>query len=60
MNDLAFRFQEEIDRGSRSSPVTLSDFELRIANMPQATLGFRTASEVASMLLLSQARFGPV
>jgi Domain of unknown function (DUF6933) len=60
MNDLAFRFQEEIDGASPRSPVSLSDFEFRMANMPQATLGFRTASEVALMLLISKARFGPV
>src|SRR5690349_22596388 len=44
MNDLALRCQEEIDRGTRSSPVSLSDLEMRIATMPQATIGYRTAS----------------
>src|SRR4051812_25712848 len=59
MNDLALRFQEEVDRASSRSPVSLSEFEFRMANMPQATLEFRTASEVALMLLLSRGRFGP-
>jgi hypothetical protein len=58
MNDLAFRCGAEIDGASRSSPVSLSDIELRMANMPQATLGFRTASEVALDLLQTQPKFG--
>jgi hypothetical protein len=59
MNDLAFRCQLEIDDATPTSPVSLSDLELRLANMPHATLGFRTAREVALKLLSSQARFGP-
>ena len=58
MNDLAFRCAAEIDRASPKSPVSLSDLELEMANMPQATLGFRTASELALELLQSQAQFG--
>lgn len=56
MNDQAFRCGAEVDGASRSSPVSLSDLELRMANMPQATLGFRAAREVALDLLKSQAK----
>ena len=58
MNDLTQRCVAEIDRASRKSPVSLSDLELRMANLPQATLAFHTPRAVALELLRSQARFG--
>jgi hypothetical protein len=60
MNDLAARCQERIEEASPRSKVSISDFELRLANMPQAVLGFRTAGEVAIELLTSRAEFGAV
>ena len=60
MNDLAWRCQERIARATPQSKVSISDFELSLAEMPQATLGFRTAGEVALELLASPAEFGAV
>lgn len=60
MNDLAARCQERIERATPHENVSISDFELELANMPQATLGFRTAGEVALQLLESSSEFGPV
>ena len=60
MNDLAARWQERIERATRSNKVSISDFELYLAGMPQATLGFRTAAEVALELLGSRAEFSAV
>ena len=60
MNDLAARCQEQVEEASPRSKVSISDFELRLATMPQATLGFRTAGEVAIGLLESRAEFGAV
>ncbi len=60
MNDLAARWQKRIERATRKSKVSISDFELYLANMPQATLGFRSAGEVALELLASPAEFGAV
>lgn len=60
MNDLARRYQEAVDRATRRSKVSLSDLELKLASMPQAKLGFRTAGDVALDLLSSQAKFGAV
>jgi hypothetical protein len=60
MNDLAARCQERIEEARPQSKVSISDFELRLANMPQPVLGFRTAGEVAIELLASRAEFGAV
>jgi hypothetical protein len=60
MRDLAARCQERIESATPQSKVSISDFELYLANMPQATLGFRTAGEVAIELLASPAEFGAV
>lgn len=60
MNDLATRCQERSATATPNSKVSISDFELYLANMPQATLGFRTAGEVALELLASPAEFGAV
>jgi hypothetical protein len=60
LNDLGARSQERVARASPGAKVSLSDFELWLANMPQATLGFRTAAEVAIELLSSRAAFGAV
>lgn len=58
MNDQAARCQERIEIAAADSKVSISDFELYLANMPQATLGFRTAGEVTIELLASTAEFG--
>lgn len=60
MNDLAARCQERVEAASPAAKVSISEFELELANMPQATLGFRTAAEVAVELLASRAEFGAV
>lgn len=60
MNDLGYRVQDAFDRATPSNRLSLSDLELRLANMPQATLGFQTASEVARELLRSVASYGAV
>jgi hypothetical protein len=51
MNDLAARLQEAIDAAGPRKKMSLSNFESKMANMPHATLGFRTASEAAWELL---------
>jgi hypothetical protein len=58
MNDHAWRCQEAIDEGTPEAKVSLSDLEFSLANMPQATLAFRTAAEMTVQLLESDARFG--
>ena len=60
MNDVAARCQERIERATPRSKVSISEFELYLANMPHATLGFRTAGEIALELLASPAEFGAV
>lgn len=60
MNDLAARWQTRIGEATPQSKVSISDFELELANMPQATLDYRTAGEVAIELLTSRAQFGAV
>ena len=60
MNDLAARCRERIESATPQSKVSISDFELTLANIPQATLGFRTPAEVAVELLESRAEFGAV
>lgn len=59
MTDLATRCAEAIDQASPSSPVSLSDLELRLAKMRRPNLGFRRASDVALQLLQSEAKLGP-
>ncbi len=51
LNDLAWRLQEAVERTSPRKKLSLSDFELWLAKMPQATLEWRTASELATSLL---------
>lgn len=58
MNDAAWRCQEAAARATRQSKLSLSDLELRLAIMPQATLDFRTPAEVAVALLESPSSFG--
>lgn len=60
MNDLAARCQQRIEMAPPGSKVSISDLELSLAKMPQATLGFRTAGEVALELLASPAGSGAV
>jgi hypothetical protein len=60
MNDLAARCQARIEAATPRSKVSISELEFQLANMPQATLGFRTAAEVAVELLASRAEFGAV
>jgi hypothetical protein len=45
---------------SPAAKVSISDFELELAKVPQPTLGFRTAADVAVELLASRAEFGAV
>jgi hypothetical protein len=47
MNGLAARCQERVEMASPAAKVSISDFELELAKMPQPTLGFRTAADVA-------------
>jgi uncharacterized protein DUF6933 len=58
MNDHAWRCQQAIDEATPEGKVSLSDLEFSLANMPQATLAFRTAAEITVQLLKSAARFG--
>ena len=58
MNDAARRCQERAARATLESKLSLSDLELSLALMPQATLGFRTPAEVAVSLLESDSNFG--
>lgn len=58
MNDVAWRCQETAARATRRSKLSLSDLELSLALMPQATLNFQTPAEVALKLLESTASFG--
>jgi hypothetical protein len=58
MNDAGWRCQETAGRAARRSKLSLSDLELSLALMPQATLNFRTPAEVALKLLQSTANFG--
>ena len=60
MNDLAARCQTRIETATPRSKVSISDFEFELANTPRATLGFRTAAEVAIELLASGAEHGAV
>lgn len=57
MNDLAFHFQ--LESGDHPSvPISLSNVEFKLASMPQATLTFQSAAEVALGLLKSGAGSG--
>lgn len=58
MNDLATRFQDAIDVATPGNKISLSDLECKMARMPQATLAYRSAQEVALELLGSTTRFG--
>jgi len=58
MNDAAWRCQEAAMGATLRSKLSLSDLELSLALMPQATLNFRTPAEVALTLLQSTANFG--
>ncbi|MFL6244742.1 MAG: DUF6933 domain-containing protein [Thermoanaerobaculia bacterium] len=58
MNDHAWRCQQAIDEATPDAKVSLSELEFSLANMPEATLAFRTAAEVTLQLLQSDARFG--
>ena len=60
MNDLAYHVQVAFDRATPQEKLSLSDLELRLASIPQATLGFRSASETALELLESRAQHGAV
>ena len=60
MNDLAYHVQIAFDEATPQQKVSLSDLELHMASIPQATLGFRTAREVALELLESRAQHGAV
>lgn len=60
MNDLGYHVQIAFDRASPQEKVSLSDLELSLATMPQATVGFRTAREMALELLKSPAQHGAV
>lgn len=60
MNDLAYHVQIALDEATPQAKVSLSDLELHLASIPQATLGFRTAREVALELLKSSAQHGAV
>lgn len=58
MNYLAARFQEAIGETTPGKPLSLSDFELKMANLPQPTLAYRSAKEMAFELLGTATRFG--
>ncbi len=60
MNDLAFHVQLAFDRATPQNKVSLSDLEVHLASIPQATLGFRYAREVGLELLRSRAEHGAV
>lgn len=60
MNDLAARCQERVEAATPGSKVSISDFELDLAMLPQSTLDFRTPAEVAIELLGSRAAHGAV
>jgi hypothetical protein len=57
MNDVAWRCQEAAAQATRRSKLSLSDLELNLAIMPQATLNFRTPAAVAVRLLKSAENF---
>jgi len=60
MNDVAYHVQVAFDEATPRIKVSLSDLELHLASIPQATLGFRRAREMAMELLNSDARHGAV
>jgi len=60
MNDIAWRCQIEAERTATGEKVSLSDLELSLADIPQATLEFRRPMRVALELLQSSASFGAV
>lgn len=60
MNDLTYHVQIAFDRATPEEKVSLSDLELHLASIPQATLGFRRARDMGVDLLQSNARHGAV
>jgi hypothetical protein len=60
MNDFAYHVQIAFDRATPRANVSFSDLELHLASIPQATLGFRRASEMALELMKSGAQHGAV
>lgn len=58
MNDLAYHVQIAFDEATAEKPLSLSDLELHLADIPQATIDFRTAREMALELLDSSAKHG--
>lgn len=58
MNDCAYRFQEAIESATPEAKLSLSDFELELANMPQSTLRFRLPKAIAIELLAIGGDFG--
>lgn len=60
MNDFAFHLQVALEESTEEDKLSLSDFEFRMADMPQATLEWASASKVALDLLNVQSRHGAV
>ena len=57
LRDLGARLQETLERLDAGTKLSLSDFELGLAKMPHATLGWRTPRELTQALLDAPATY---
>jgi hypothetical protein len=60
MNDYAYRLDRALGEATPAKKVSLSDFELAMADMPQATLAWGSAREAALDLMNDRSQFGAV
>ena len=51
MNEIAFHLQIALEESTQDKKLSLSDFEVQMAEMPQATMGWSCASKAAIKLL---------